>query len=143
MATFGFSYGKSAAEWNVLLYLWWLGVGATPLRASRRTLWEMLLKNNQNHKMNHFFKTRLKSITFVLKGMLLLIKTEDAIKAQSIIFILFTALGFYFDISLEDWKWQLFCFALIFSAEGLNTAIEKICNFIHPEHHKQIGYVKF
>lgn len=92
--------------------------------------------------MNHFFKTRLKSITFVLKGMLLLIKTEDAIKAQSIIFILFTALGFYFDISLEDWKWQLFCFALIFSAEGLNTAIEKICNFIHPEHHKQIGFIK-
>jgi len=38
MATSGFSYGKSAAEWNVLLYLLWLGVGATPLRASRRTL---------------------------------------------------------------------------------------------------------
>ena len=38
MATSGFSYGKSAAEWNVLLYLLWLGVSATPLRASRRTL---------------------------------------------------------------------------------------------------------
>ena len=38
MATSGFSYGKSAAQWNVLLYLLWLGVGATPLRASRRTL---------------------------------------------------------------------------------------------------------
>jgi len=38
MATSGFSFGKSAAEWNVLLYLWSLGVGSTPLRASRRTL---------------------------------------------------------------------------------------------------------
>jgi hypothetical protein len=38
MATSGFSYGKSAAEWNVFLYLWWLGVGSTPLRASRKTL---------------------------------------------------------------------------------------------------------
>jgi len=38
MASSGFSYGKSAAEWNVLLYLWWLGVGSTPLRASLITL---------------------------------------------------------------------------------------------------------
>jgi hypothetical protein len=38
MATSGFSVGKSAAEWNVLLYLSWLGVGATPMKASRRTL---------------------------------------------------------------------------------------------------------
>jgi len=33
MATSGFSCGKSAAEWNVLLYLLWLGVGAKSLKA--------------------------------------------------------------------------------------------------------------
>ena len=51
MATSGFSYGKSAAEWNVLLYLYWLGVGATPLRASRGTLAASL--KNENEKINH------------------------------------------------------------------------------------------
>ena len=48
MAISGFSFGKSAAEWNVLLYLWWLGVGATPLRASLITLcntFEKLIMN--------------------------------------------------------------------------------------------------
>jgi len=45
MATSGFSYGKSAAKWNVLLYLLWLGVGSTPLRASRRTLAEILQRS--------------------------------------------------------------------------------------------------
>ena len=28
------------------------------------------------------------------------------------------------------------------SIEGLNTAIEEIANFIHPEYHDKIGYIK-
>ena len=31
---------------------------------------------------------------------------------------------------------------LIMSLEGLNTAIEEIADFIHPEHHKKIGLIK-
>ena len=63
MATSGFSYGKSAAEWNVLLYLWWLGVGFTPLRASRRTLADSLEKqgefNNLMQQMINFIFVEL------------------------------------------------------------------------------------
>jgi len=92
--------------------------------------------------MKKFIKTRIKSISFVAKGVYLIIKTEDAIKAQIIFLIIFTILGFYYQISLEDWKWQLFCFGLIFTAECLNTAIEKICDFIHPDYHKNIGFIK-
>ena len=40
MAGFGFSCGKSAVEWNVLLYLYWLGVEFTPQFLSRETLQE-------------------------------------------------------------------------------------------------------
>lgn len=92
--------------------------------------------------MKTFITTRIKSIAFVFKGMLLLLKTEDAFKTQLFIFIIFTILGFYFQISIEDWKWQLFCFALIFTAEGLNTAIEKLCDFIYPNFHTKIGFIK-
>jgi len=28
------------------------------------------------------------------------------------------------------------------SAEGLNTAIEEIANFVHPDFNKKIGYIK-
>ena len=52
MATSGFSYGKSAAEWNVLLYLYWLGVGVTPLRASHRTLADILSDEKIRYKEN-------------------------------------------------------------------------------------------
>jgi len=50
MATSGFSYGKSATEWNVLLYLYWLGVGSTPLRASRGTLPPIIKDDNETNK---------------------------------------------------------------------------------------------
>jgi hypothetical protein len=47
MATSGFSYGKSAAEWNVLLYLYWLGVSSTPLKASLITLAPIIRKTEK------------------------------------------------------------------------------------------------
>ena len=42
MAGFRFSCGKSAVEWNVLLYLYWLGVEFTPQFLSRETLEETI-----------------------------------------------------------------------------------------------------
>jgi diacylglycerol kinase (ATP) len=28
------------------------------------------------------------------------------------------------------------------SVEGLNTAVEKVADFIHPEYHEKIGFIK-
>jgi len=47
MATSGFSCGKSAAEWNVLLYLLWLGVGSILLKASLIRLCIILGNDNR------------------------------------------------------------------------------------------------
>ena len=37
---------------------------------------------------------------------------------------------------------QLFAIGLVMSIEGVNTAIEKVADFIHPEHHDKIGVIK-
>ena len=50
MAGFRFSCGKSAVEWNVLLYLYWLGVEFTPQFLSRETL-ANILKKVKNEKI--------------------------------------------------------------------------------------------
>ena len=31
---------------------------------------------------------------------------------------------------------------LVMSIEGLNTAVEKIADFIHPNYHERIGFIK-
>ncbi|MFI1743240.1 diacylglycerol kinase [Thalassobellus sediminis] len=89
-----------------------------------------------------FLLNRIKSIGYATKGAFLLLKTEASIKIQFTLAILVTAAGFFFNISSNEWIIQLLAIGLVMSTEGLNTAIEEIANFIHPEHHSKIGLIK-
>lgn len=89
-----------------------------------------------------FFVNRLKSVGFAFKGMLLLVQTEASIKIQLVIAIIATLAGFYFEISNTEWMFQIAMIGLVLSIEGINTAIEYIADFIHPEHHTKIGHIK-
>ena len=37
---------------------------------------------------------------------------------------------------------QLLAIGLVMSVEGLNTAVEDIADFIHPDYHNKIGRIK-
>jgi diacylglycerol kinase (ATP) len=93
-------------------------------------------------KKETFLKGRLKGIGYATKGAWLLIKKEDSIKIQVVISIIITIAGFYYNISSTEWILQTIVIALVLSVEGLNTAIENILDFIHPEKHTKIGYIK-
>jgi len=93
-------------------------------------------------KDNSFFTGRLKSIGFALKGAYKLITTEHSIMVQFSIAILLVIAGFYFHISREEWMIQTLAFGLVLGIESLNTAVEKIADFIHPEFHDRIGFIK-
>jgi len=89
-----------------------------------------------------FLVNRIKSVGYAFKGMLHLLKTEASIKVQFSVAIIVTCLGFYFQISSLEWLMQIFAICLVMSIEGVNTAVEKIADFIHPEHHTKIGIIK-
>ncbi|MDE0536790.1 diacylglycerol kinase family protein [Tenacibaculum sp. L6] len=89
-----------------------------------------------------FLKGRLRSIKFAVKGMWLLITTEDSIKTQLIFAVIATILGFYFHISATEWMIQCLVIGLVLVAEALNTAIEEVADFIHPDYHEKIGFIK-
>lgn len=93
-------------------------------------------------KKESFVKNRLKSVGFAFKGALLLLKTEASIKIQFIIAILVTIAGFYYKINALEWIVQCLSIGLVMSMEGINTAIEEIANFVHPEQHPKIGFIK-
>ena len=93
-------------------------------------------------KKDSFFIKRIKSVCYAFKGAYLLITTEASVKVQFFIGVIMTALGFYFNLSTTEWIIQIITIALIMALEGLNTAIEEIADFIHPEHHKKIGLIK-
>ncbi len=93
-------------------------------------------------KDNSLFTGRLKSVKFAFLGAVKLITTEHSIMVQFSIGILITIAGFYFHISTTEWLFQTMAIGLIMSIEGLNTAVEKIADFIHPNYHERIGFIK-
>ena len=93
-------------------------------------------------KKESFLLNRYKSIGYAFKGAIYLLKTESSIKIQFVIALLVTAAGFYFEISKTEWLIQIGFIGLVMSIEGLNTAVEYVADFIHPEHHKSIGQIK-
>ena len=93
-------------------------------------------------KDNTFFAGRLKSMAYAFNGAIKLITTEHSIIVQFSIGILISIAGFYFGISKTDWLFQTLAIGLVLSVEGLNTAVEKMADFIHPEYHERIGFIK-
>lgn len=79
---------------------------------------------------------------YALKGMFLLLRTEASIKIQFVIAFMVTGAGFYFEISRTEWMLQLIAIGMVMGIEGLNTAIEKLSDFIHPENDPKIGFIK-
>ena len=93
-------------------------------------------------KDNSFFTGRFKSIGFAFKGCVKLIQTEHSIMVQSFVGVVTICLGFYFEISREEWMFQTLALGLVLSVESLNTAAEKIADFINPDYHERIGFIK-
>lgn len=92
--------------------------------------------------MIDFLFKRIKSIGYAFKGAVVLITTEASIKVQFFIAILATVAGFYYKISSTEWMLQILTIGLVMSVEGLNTAVEKMADFIHPDYNDKIGRIK-
>lgn len=91
---------------------------------------------------SNFLINRIKAVKYAAKGFWILITSEKSIIAQVIIGIIMTTMGFIMHISATEWMFQIFAIGLVLVAESLNTAIEKMADFIHPEYHERIGFIK-
>ncbi|QOD61635.1 diacylglycerol kinase family protein [Polaribacter haliotis] len=89
-----------------------------------------------------FLRGRLRSLKFAFRGVWRLITKEDSIKAQLCVAVFATVLGVYFNISNTEWMLQFIVIGLVLVAEAVNTAIEEVADFIHPDFHVKIGLIK-
>ncbi len=93
-------------------------------------------------KKDSLLVNRVKSVGFAFKGAVFLLKNESSIQIQFVIAIIMTIVGFYFDISKTEWLIQIAFIGMVMSIEGLNTAVEYIADFVHPDFHSVIGIIK-
>lgn len=91
---------------------------------------------------NSYLGKRIRGGGYAIKGAWILLKSEPSIQVQAVISVLVTVAGFYFNISRTEWMFQIFAIGLVLSSEGLNSAVEGIADFIHPDFHTKIGYIK-
>lgn len=91
---------------------------------------------------NSYLGKRIRGGGYALKGAWTLIKTEHSIQVQLVIAVLVTIAGFFFGISETEWVFQIFAIGLVITAEGMNSAVEEIADFVHPDFHTKIGHIK-
>lgn len=89
-----------------------------------------------------FVTNRLNSVRYALRGAWLLLRTESSIQIQAAIAVIVTLAGFYFKISAQEWTVQVLAIGLVMGVEGVNTAIEKLSDYVQPNHDPRIGQLK-
>lgn len=93
-------------------------------------------------KKDSFILNRLRSVGYAFRGLKILVTTEKSIQIQLIIAIIVTGFGIYFKITPLEWIIQITMIGLVMAIEGVNTAIEQLADFVHPDQHAKIGYLK-
>ncbi|MBP9887507.1 MAG: diacylglycerol kinase family protein [Leptospiraceae bacterium] len=85
---------------------------------------------------------RLKSFTFALNGLKILILEEHNARIHLVAAILVIISGILLKISNAEWVAVTFSIGLVFALETINSAIENLADFVSPEKNDQIKKVK-
>lgn len=93
-------------------------------------------------KPEPFIINRIKSVGYAFKGMFILIRTEPSIKVQFGIAFIVTIAGFFSDLTRTEWMFQIVMIGLVMSIEAINTALEHLADFVHPDYHDKIKLIK-
>lgn len=88
------------------------------------------------------FKKRILSFGYAFTGLYQLVRSEPNARIHLVAAVLAVAAGFIFRISLTEWCIVAFAIALVFAAEGFNTAIEKLVDHLFPDYHETARIAK-
>lgn len=84
----------------------------------------------------------MKRFRYAFNGLISAFRTEVNMRMHIIAALLACIAGFYFNLTSVEWVVIILCIVLVISFELTNTAIEELCNMVHPEHHPIIKRVK-
>ncbi|MBO2545643.1 diacylglycerol kinase family protein [Salegentibacter sp. BDJ18] len=89
-----------------------------------------------------FLGKRIRGGGYAIKGAWLLLKHEQSIQVQFVLAIIMCIAGYFFDINKTEWMFQFVAIGLVMTAEGLNSGLEAMADFVHPDFHSKIGHIK-
>ncbi len=94
-------------------------------------------------KNNAFsIKSSFKSFKYAINGLKILIRNEHNSRINLVAMIIAIVLGIILKISNIEWIAIVIVIGFVFSTEIINSAIEKLADFVSPDYHETIKKVK-
>lgn len=84
----------------------------------------------------------ISSFKNAFRGLFLLLKTERNFQIHALALLVVIGAGLCFNISRGEWAIVLIMSAVVFGLEGLNSAIEKLCDEVSLERKENIRNIK-
>ncbi len=84
----------------------------------------------------------LRSFMYAFNGIRLSFTSELNFRIHVLLAIVAIGLAMVLQISIYEWLILGFCIAFVLVVEMLNTALEKLCDVVHPDEHPGIKKVK-
>lgn len=92
--------------------------------------------------LGDFITGRFKAFRYVFRGMWLMLSGEHSIMAQMLLAVLTGIPGYLLHFSAVDWALFALAWGMIFTAETLNTAIERLADRVESGYDEAIRDVK-
>ncbi len=93
-------------------------------------------------KKRNFFKSRYHSFGYAFHGFKILFAEEINARIHAVGAVVVIALGFFFDVSANEWLVLSIVMGLVFAFEIMNTAIENLADYVSPSKQYTIKKVK-
>lgn len=84
----------------------------------------------------------MKKFIDAFRGIGFVFKDGLSLKTQIIFTLLSVFLGVYLKINTTEWCFVVVVIGSVLAGEVFNSTIEWLCNFVEPNHHKEIGKIK-
>ncbi len=88
------------------------------------------------------WKQRAKSFQFAWEGVVQFFKTQHNAFLHAGATLAVLILGFWKQLSATEWIFIVAMIGLVWMAELFNTAIEALCDMVHPGRHPQVKLIK-
>ena len=82
------------------------------------------------------------SVKCAYKGLVVAMKSEKNFMIYAINVAITIPINIFMHFSILQWVTYMICVIGVFSAECLNTSIEKLCDFLVAEHNDNIKFIK-
>lgn len=92
--------------------------------------------------MKNLFRYHKKSFGYSFSGLKTLFRSEHNMSVHLIATIFAITLAWLKTFNAERWAILIGIIAMVWMAEAFNTALERLCDIVHPEQHPIIKQIK-